>query len=100
MEKTLATRPSFANAVKQVPTADGGRFDTIFRHGTLQVEIYAPRRHDPQQPHTRDEAYVVVQESHTFLCAGRRENFVAISCSHLPTSSIASRISPTTWQCG
>jgi mannose-6-phosphate isomerase-like protein (cupin superfamily) len=76
MEKTLATRLSFANAVKQVPTAEGKRFDAVFRHGTLQIEIYAPRGHDPQQPHTRDEAYIVVQGSGTFLCAGRREKFV------------------------
>jgi hypothetical protein len=29
--------------------------------GTLQVETYAPRGHDPQRPHIRDEAYIVIQ---------------------------------------
>lgn len=33
---------------------------TVFEHGTLQVKLYAPRDHDPQTPHTRDEVYVVV----------------------------------------
>jgi mannose-6-phosphate isomerase-like protein (cupin superfamily) len=74
--KVVNSRVSFAKAAKQVPTADGRRFDTVFRHGTLQVEIYAPRGHDPQQPHTRDEAYIVVQGCGTFLCAGHREKFL------------------------
>lgn len=33
---------------------------TVFEHGSLQVKLYAPRDHDPQTPHTRDEVYVVV----------------------------------------
>ncbi|HVF26591.1 MAG TPA: cupin domain-containing protein, partial [Pyrinomonadaceae bacterium] len=36
-------------------------------HGSLSVEIYAPRGTDPQQPHTRDEAYIVVQGSGEFI---------------------------------
>jgi hypothetical protein len=31
----------------------------LSEHGTLTVKIYAPRRIDPQKPHTRDEIYVV-----------------------------------------
>lgn len=75
--QAIRSRVAFADAAKQVPTAEGKRFDTVFRHGTLQVEIYAPRGRDPQQPHTRDEAYIVVQGTGTFLCAGRRKKFVA-----------------------
>jgi len=73
--KAVSSRLPVADALKQVPTVDGKRFATLFRHGTLQVEIYAPRGHDPQQPHTRDEAYIVVYGSGTFFCAGRRERF-------------------------
>lgn len=74
--QSIQSRVAFADAAKQVPTADGKRFATVFQHGTLQVEIYAPRGHDPQQPHTRDEAYIVIRGTGTFLCAGRREKFV------------------------
>jgi hypothetical protein len=31
------------DAVKQLPSPEGKRFATIFEHGTLAVEIYAPR---------------------------------------------------------
>lgn len=41
-------------------------FTTVLRHGTLSVEIYAPRGQDLQQPHTRDELYVVISGSGRF----------------------------------
>jgi mannose-6-phosphate isomerase-like protein (cupin superfamily) len=39
---------------------EGERFVTVLQHGSLALELYAPRGHDPQQPHERDELYVVV----------------------------------------
>lgn len=36
-------------------------------HGSMVVEYYAPRGVDRQEPHTRDELYVVVAGSGTFL---------------------------------
>ena len=32
----------------------------VFSHGSLEVEIYKPSKVDLQQPHTRDEVYVVI----------------------------------------
>jgi mannose-6-phosphate isomerase-like protein (cupin superfamily) len=31
----------------------------VFAHGSLEVELYSPRGVDSQQPHSRDEVYVV-----------------------------------------
>lgn len=59
----------------QLPTAEGKRFVNAFAHGTLKIEVYAPRGVDPQQPHTRDEAYVVVSGSGMFVHGDRRESF-------------------------
>jgi len=56
---------------------DGERFVEAFRHGTLVVELYAPRGHDPQTPHDRDEVYFVISGSGDFWNAGKREAFVA-----------------------
>lgn len=75
MNESIPIRCSFKDAIAKVPTADGKRFATIFEHGTLSVEIYAPRGTDPQKPHTRDEGYIVVHGTGTFLCGGRREQF-------------------------
>ena len=63
------------DALRRIPTPDGQRFATVFRHGTLLVEVYAPRGVDPQTPHTRDEAYVVLRGTGTFLQGERREPF-------------------------
>ena len=54
-------RGTVDDAMKMLPGPKGERFATVLEHGTLDVEIYAPRRTDPQKPHTRDEVYVVVQ---------------------------------------
>jgi mannose-6-phosphate isomerase-like protein (cupin superfamily) len=62
-------------ALAKLPGPDGQRFAELFAHGTLSVEIYAPRGSDPQQPHTRDEAYIVVQGSGEFVFGGRRSAF-------------------------
>ncbi|RIV17948.1 GNAT family N-acetyltransferase [Fibrisoma montanum] len=50
-------------------------FATVFTHGTLLVEFYKPDKVDKQQPHDRDEVYVVVAGTGTFVCAGETMPF-------------------------
>jgi mannose-6-phosphate isomerase-like protein (cupin superfamily) len=57
-----------ADALGKLPGPTGARFAEVFRHGSLQVEVYAPRGHDAQTPHARDEVYVVVSGRGVFLC--------------------------------
>ena len=57
---------TIADGLTRLPGPAGERFVELFRHGTLSVELYAPRHHDPQSPHTRDEVYAVVQGSGRF----------------------------------
>ena len=68
-------RVSVSEALAQVPGSSEQRFAKIFEHGTLSVEVYAPQGTDPQQPHTRDEVYVVIQGSGEFIHGGQRERF-------------------------
>jgi mannose-6-phosphate isomerase-like protein (cupin superfamily) len=53
----------------------GQRFVEAFTHGTLLVELYAPRGHDPQTPHDRDEVYFVISGRGEFVVAGERKPF-------------------------
>jgi mannose-6-phosphate isomerase-like protein (cupin superfamily) len=62
-------------ALALLPGAGGARFAKVLEHGTLIVEIYAPRGSDPQQPHTRDEVYVVVNGNGHFVNGPRRHPF-------------------------
>ncbi len=61
----------------RLPGPGGQRFVEMFRHGTLSVELYAPRGHDPQSPHTRDEVYVVVKGEGMFFDGVERKPFAA-----------------------
>jgi mannose-6-phosphate isomerase-like protein (cupin superfamily) len=60
-------RVTIAEAMARLPGPNGERFATVLEHGSLLVEIYAPRGHDPQTPHTRDEVYVVIQGEGVFV---------------------------------
>lgn len=57
------------------PNEPGRASARIFAHGSFEARWYAPRGTDPQAPHTRDEAYVVVRGRGTFFCAGERAPF-------------------------
>lgn len=53
----------------------GQEFLKLFEHGSLEVEIYKPDKVDKQQPHTRDEIYVVISGSGYFVNGKEREEF-------------------------
>lgn len=62
-------------ALDQLPGENGEAWRILFEHGTLEVEIYAPRGHDPQQPHERDEVYVILSGTGFFLNGDERHAF-------------------------
>ena len=45
-------------------------FTELFQHGSLTVECYRPHVVDEQQPHARDEVYVVISGSGMFFNDG------------------------------
>jgi mannose-6-phosphate isomerase-like protein (cupin superfamily) len=57
------------------PAAEGLRFATLFRRGSLAVELYAPQGEDLQQPHAQDELYVVLTGTGWFVNGGVRHPF-------------------------
>ena len=48
----LEAMPGFtpSEALAKLPGPGGKRFVKLYEHGTLVVELYAPRGKDPQQP--------------------------------------------------
>ncbi len=60
-------RVTVAEAMTHLPGPRGERFAAMLEHGSLEVEIYAPRGTDPQSPHSRDEVYVVIQGRGEFV---------------------------------
>jgi mannose-6-phosphate isomerase-like protein (cupin superfamily) len=66
-------RVSVEEAMQHLPGPRGERFATVLEHGSLDIEIYAPRGTDPQKPHTRDEVYFVVSGRGEFINGPSRE---------------------------
>src|SRR5579884_1004724 len=75
MEFSSSRIIQLADAQRAIPSKEGKLYAELFRHGTLTVEIYAPKGTDLQQPHTRDELYVVAAGSGTFVVEGQRLPF-------------------------
>jgi mannose-6-phosphate isomerase-like protein (cupin superfamily) len=72
---TPTVRVALADALGRLFGPDGERYASVIEHGTLTVEIYAPLGSDPQLPHTRDEVYVVMSGSGSFINGPDRYEF-------------------------
>ena len=68
-------RATVAGAMERLPGPEGERFARVLAHGSMEVEVYAPRGSDPQTPHTRDELYVVVEGAGEFVNGETRHPF-------------------------
>ena len=62
------------DALRRIGPPPEPQFAEVFQHGTLSVEMYAPIGEDLQQPHTRDEVYVVARGSGQFVLDGARDS--------------------------
>jgi hypothetical protein len=51
-------------------------FSVLFERGDVSVELYAPRGVDKQQPHSRDEIYIVASGTGFFVRGEERVAFV------------------------
>ncbi len=68
-------RMTVGEAVEQLPGPGGEWFAKMLEHGSMEVEVYAPRDKDLQEPHTRDELYVVVTGTGDFVNGAERHPF-------------------------
>jgi mannose-6-phosphate isomerase-like protein (cupin superfamily) len=62
-----ATHVSFDSARKLGPPPEGNLAVPVLSHGTMIAELFSPVGVDPQQPHDRDEIYVVAQGEGEFF---------------------------------
>ena len=62
------------DALKKLKS-ENSPFLSLFEHGTLSVEIYKPENIDLQQPHSRDEVYVVISGTGEFIYGDKKVNF-------------------------
>jgi len=77
-------KTSIIELMSRLPGADGQRFVRGLGHGSMSVELYAPRGHDPQQPHAQDELYFVVAGHGMFVRDTDRFPFAVGDCLFVP----------------
>lgn len=75
MNATDCYQFSLSDARAKIPTADGKRFAIMLTRGELVAELYEPKHIDPQQPHDRDECYVIVEGRGQFRMGDRVTSF-------------------------
>lgn len=55
--------------------AEDALFTNVFEHGSLSVEIYQPLNVDLQEPHDRDEVYIIADGNGIFEVEGEKMPF-------------------------
>ncbi len=68
-------RLRLAEAMNAIKHSDDGLYGILLEHGTLELGYYRPQGTDLQQPHDRDELYIVISGHGVFECNGVRREF-------------------------
>ena len=71
----LDRRHATTAAARTLPLPVGNLAAPVLAHGSMLVEHYAPRGVDTQQSHTRDELYVVIAGTGSFVNGETRHPF-------------------------
>ena len=79
---------SVEHALQQLPGPAGERFAVVMTHGSMRTELYAPRGHDPQQPHTQDELYFIHSGQGDFVQGDERHRFKAGDALFVPAGQV------------
>lgn len=75
MKTPMFDRLTVEEAACRLDKAGDEPFIRLFRHGSLEIEFYRPKSVDLQQPHSRDEVYVVISGSGHFVSGDARRPF-------------------------
>ena len=79
---------SVGHGLRQLPGPNGERFAALMAHGSMRTELYAPRGHDPQQPHAQDELYFIQCGQGDFVQGDTRQRFQAGDAFFVPAGQV------------
>ncbi len=71
----MSERYTLQAALRAVATSDDRVYGILLEHGTLELGFYQPDKVDPQQPHDRDEVYIIQNGSGFFVLGTIRQPF-------------------------
>jgi mannose-6-phosphate isomerase-like protein (cupin superfamily) len=64
-------------ALEKIAASEDKEYAVVLEHGTLELGYYKPEGLDTQDPHDRDEVYVVKSGSGYFVVENERQPFEA-----------------------
>lgn len=71
----MSRRMTLGKAMEALAGGDDPACAVLLEHGSLQIGYYKPDGIDPQQPHARDEVYVVASGTGYFINGETRQPF-------------------------
>lgn len=71
----MPERHTVERARQLAAASDDGAYGVLLEHGSMELGYYQPDGVDPQQPHARDEIYIVQSGSGFFVCGDERKPF-------------------------
>ncbi|MEQ8524695.1 cupin domain-containing protein [Gracilimonas sp.] len=83
-----AVHISFNDASKLGPVQDGDLAISVFSHGTMEAEFYAPDKIDSQSPHSKDEIYFVARGKGEFFNGKERIKISPGSLIFVPAGTV------------
>jgi mannose-6-phosphate isomerase-like protein (cupin superfamily) len=78
---------SIEQAINSLQQADAP-FCTLFKRGSLSIELYKPHLHDFQQPHAQDEVYIIVFGTGDFIAGNQKYSFKANDFFFVPAGQV------------
>jgi len=71
----MTERYTARRALESVAKSEDGEYTVLLEHGSMQLGCYKPQRIDRQNPHDRDEIYVIQSGRGFFFQNGARQPF-------------------------
>lgn len=84
----MRERFTVRSALQHVAQSEDNEYGVLLKHGTMELGFYKPDCTDLQQPHTRDEIYIVQSGSGFFVCGEERSPFVAGEALFVPAGIV------------
>ena len=75
MDRSAGLRLTIEEMAARIPGPDGERYHVGLERGELTVEIYEPVGTDTQQPHSRDECYIITRGEGVFQMGAEKVPF-------------------------
>jgi mannose-6-phosphate isomerase-like protein (cupin superfamily) len=84
----MTDRYTARKALESALASEDGTYGVLLEHGTMELGFYKPAGSDPQQPHARDEVYVVHSGSGFFVCGDERRPFEPGEALFVPAGAV------------